>query len=123
MKPLTVIKHSVSFPHDEKDKSYYTALAKQSHSYNELLFIAAKIISYMVQTEHKAELNPPPIEHTSPIRHTPEKFSSVLNNRTLRDITHLLDTYKRNSSDSPITTLTHIIHAMTEHTNSYNHLI
>ena len=64
----------------------------------------------MVQTEHKAEHKPPPIEHTSPIRNTPEKFSSVLNNHTLRTITHLLDPYKRNSSDSPITTLTHIIH-------------
>ena len=60
----------------------------------------------MVQTEHK----PPPIEHTSPIRNTPEKPTSVLNNRTLRDITHLLDPFKRNTSDTLITTLTHIIH-------------
>ena len=43
-------------------------------------------------------------------RNTPEKLSSVLNNRTLRDITHLLDPYKRNASDSLITTLTHITH-------------
>ena len=61
-------------------------------------------------TEDKAEHEPPPNEHTSPIRNTFEKLSSVLNNRTLRDITHILDPYKRNSSDSLITTLTHIIH-------------
>ena len=62
----------------------------------------------MVQTEHKAEHKPPPIEHTSPIRNPSEKFSSVLNNCTLRDITHLWDSYKRNLSDSLITTLTYI---------------
>ena len=47
----------------------------------------------MVQTEHKAEHKPHPIEHTSPIQIIPETLSSVLNNRTLRDKTHLLDTY------------------------------
>ena len=57
VKPLTVIKHLVSSPLDDKDTSYYTALSKQSHSYNELLFIAAKIISYMVQTEQKHSSN------------------------------------------------------------------
>ena len=51
VKTLTVIKHLVSSPLDDKDISYYTALSKQSHSYNELLFIAAKTISYIVQTE------------------------------------------------------------------------
>ena len=60
----------------------------------------------MVQAEHKAEHK----SHTSPIRNTPDKLSSVLNNRTLRDITNLLDTYKRNSSETPITTLTHMLH-------------
>ena len=64
----------------------------------------------MVQTEQKAKHKPPPIEHTSPIRNTPEKHSSVLNNRTIKDITHLLDPYKRNSSDTLITTLTHKKH-------------
>ena len=54
VKPLTVIKHLVSSPLDDKDKSYYTALSKQSYSYNELLkVISAKVISFMVQTEHK----------------------------------------------------------------------
>ena len=93
-KPLTVFKNPIFSPLHDKDKSYYTALAKQSHSYNEILFISAKIIAYMVQTEQKAEHKPPPIEHTSPIRNTPEKLSSVLKNRTIRDITHLLDLYK-----------------------------
>ena len=64
----------------------------------------------MVQTEHKAEHKPPPIEHISPIRNTPEKLSSVFNNRTLCDITPLMDPYKRNSSDYLITTLTHRKH-------------
>ena len=81
VKPLTVFKHRVSSPLDDKDKSYYTALAKQSHSYNKLLFISAKIISNMVQTEHNAEHRPPPIEHTSPIRNTSEtvhQYSIIL---------------------------------------------
>ena len=64
----------------------------------------------MVQTEQKAEHKPPPTVHTSPIRNNPEKLSSDLNNRTTQDITHLLDPYKRNSSDSLITTLTHKTH-------------
>ena len=45
----------------------------------------------MVQSEQKAEPKPSPIEHTSPILNIPEKLSSVLNNRTIKDITHLLD--------------------------------
>ena len=44
------------------------------------------------------------------MKNTPDFFSSVLNNRTLRDITNLLDPYKRNPSDTPIITLTHILH-------------
>ena len=106
VEPLTVIKHLVSSPLDDKDKSYCTALYKQTYSYNELPFISAKTISFLVQTEHKPEHK----SHTSPIRNTPDKLSSVLNNRTLRDITNLLDPYKRNSSDTPITTLTHTLH-------------
>ena len=73
VKPLTVFKHLVSSPLDDKDKSYYTALYKQSHSYNELLFISAKIISFMVQAEHKTEHK----SQTSPIRNTPDKFFSL----------------------------------------------
>ena len=100
--PLTVIKHLVPSPLDDKDKSYYTALYKQMYSYNELLFLSAKIISFMVQAEHKTEHK----SHTSPIRNIPDKLSSVMNNRTLRDLTNLLNPYKRNPSDTPITTLT-----------------
>ena len=111
LKPLTVIKHLVSSPLDDKDKSYYTALSKQSYSYNELLSISAKVISYMVQTEQKAERKPPTTEHTSPIRNAPEKLSYVLNDRTLRKIDHLMETYKQNSSDSAVTTLTHLVHS------------
>ena len=119
VKPLTVIKHLVSSPLDDKDISYYTALSKQSHSYNELLFIAAKTISYMVQTEqnhtvqteqkhcYNNQKSPP----KSPIKQTTsEKLSNILNNRALKDLTQLLDPYKRNSSVSPITTLNHLIH-------------
>ena len=48
--------------------------------------------------------------HTLRRKKTPDKLSSVLNNRTLRDTTNLLDPYKRNPSETPITTLTHILH-------------
>ena len=41
VKPLTGNKHLVSSPLYDKDKSYYTALSKQSHFYNELLCISA----------------------------------------------------------------------------------
>ena len=106
VKTLTVIKHLVSSPLDNKDKTYYTALYKQTYSYNELLFLAAKTISFMVQAEQKTEHK----SHSSPMKNTPDKLSSVLNNRTLRDITNLLDPYKRTPSETPITTLTHILH-------------
>ena len=33
-----------------------------------------------------------------------------MGNRTLRDLTNLLDPYKRIPSETPITTLTHILH-------------
>ena len=111
VKPLTVIKHLVSSPLDDKDKSYYTALSKQSYSYNELLFISAKFISYMVQTDQKIERKPPTTEPTSPIRNAPEKLSYVLNNRILREIDLLMEPYKQNSSDSTVTTLTRLVHS------------
>ena len=60
----------------------------------------------MVQAEHKTEHK----SHLSPFKNTPGKLSSVMNNRTLRDITNLLDPYKRNTSETAITTLTHILH-------------
>ena len=117
VKPLTFIKHLASSPLDDKEKTYYTALYKETYSYNELLFFAAKTISFMVQAEHKTEHK----SHSTPIKNTPDKLSSVLNNRTLRDITNLLDPYKRTPSDTHITTLTFILHCYD--TNSSKHLI
>ena len=94
MKLLADIKHLVSSPLTHKDKSYYTALSKQSHSYNELLFIYVKVIFYKVQAEDKSAHKPPPI---------------VIQNHTIRGITQLSEPYKRSPSDSPITTFTHLI--------------
>ena len=90
VKPLTVIKHLVSSPLDDKDRTYYTALYKQTYSYNELLFISAETISFMVQAEQKLDHK----SQSSPIKNTHDKLSSVLNNRTLRDMTNLLKPYK-----------------------------
>ena len=64
VKPLTVIKHLVASPLNDKDKTYYPALYKQTYSYNELLFFSAKIISFMVQAEQKSEHKLP----SSPIK-------------------------------------------------------
>ena len=105
-KPLTVVRHLVSSPLDDKDRIYYTAQYKQTYSYNELLFNSAKTISFMVQAEQKTEHK----LHSSPIKNAPDKPSSVLNNRTFRDMTNLLEPYKRNPSETPITTLTQILH-------------
>ena len=60
----------------------------------------------MIQAEQKSEHKIP----SSPIKNTPEKLSSVLNTRTLRDITNLLDPKKRTPFETPIITLTHILH-------------
>ena len=106
VKPLTVFKHLVSSPLDDKDRTYYTSLYKQTYSYKELLFISAKTISFMVHAEQKTEHK----SHSSPLKNAPDKLSSVPNNRTLRDMTNLLEPYKRNPSERPITTLTHILH-------------
>ena len=111
VKPLTVIKHLVSSPLDDKDKSYYTALSKQSYSYNELLFISANVTSYMVLAEQKTERKPPTPEHSSPIRNAPEKLSYVLKNRNLLEIEHLMEPYKQNPSDSAVTTLKNLVHS------------
>ena len=53
----------------------------------------------MVQIEYTSEHKPPLNEHTSPIRNTPEKLSSVLNNRTLRNIT----IYWTRTNETPLT--------------------
>ena len=113
VKPLAVIKHLVSSPLDDKETSFYSALSKHSHAYNELLFIAAKSIFFMVQTEQKRTYSDHKSPTKSPIRHsqtTSEKLFTMLNNRTLKDLIQMLDPYKRIPSDSPITTLNHLIH-------------
>ena len=85
VKPLAVIKHLVSSPLDDKDRTYYTALYNQTYSYNELLFIAANLFPLWYRQNKKTEQK----SHSSPIKNTPDKLSSVLNNRTLRDIRNL----------------------------------
>ena len=117
VKPLAVIEHLVSTPLDDKDTSHYTALYKQSYSYSELLFIAAKVISYMVQVEQQLAVHNEQRsynDHKSPTKSlikqtTSENLATLLNNRTLKDLTQMLDPNKRNPSDSPITTLNHLI--------------
>ena len=60
----------------------------------------------MAQAEQKPEHKVP----SSPIKNTPDKLPSVLNNRTFEHITNLLDPYKRTPSETPIILLTHILH-------------
>ena len=45
VKALTDIKHLVSSPLNDQEKFYSTAHSKQAYSYNEVLFIPAKVIS------------------------------------------------------------------------------
>ena len=67
----------------------------------------------MVQTEQKRTYSDhksatkPPIKHSQT---TSEKLSTMLNNCTLKNLTQMLDPYKQNPSDSPITTLIRLIH-------------
>ena len=110
VKTSIVIKHLVSNPLTDKEKSYYTALSKQAYSYNELLFISAKVITFLVKAV-KAQSE---TQYTSPEQYTPkqpttttDKLNNVLTSRTLRDLTYKLDPYKKNLSDSPLTKLTH----------------
>ena len=116
-KRLTVI--LVSVPLNDKKKFYYTALSKHACSYNELMFISAKIIAVMVKAE-KAKSG---TQYTSPEQYTSkqrttttDKLNNVLTSRTLRDLTYKLDPFRKNHSDSPLATLTHIL-------NSYNHTL
>ena len=89
-KHLTVIKHFVFTPLTNKEKSYYTALSKQSYPYNELLFVSAKVIVFMIEAEKaKSET-----QYTTPEQYTPkppttttDKLNNVLTSRTLRDLT------------------------------------
>ena len=66
VKHLTVSKHLVSSPLDDKDRTYYTALYKKTYSYSELFFISAKNISFMVHAEQKTEHK----SHSSPKKHS-----------------------------------------------------
>ena len=56
-KPLTVIKHLVSSPLDDKDRTYYTALYKQTYSCNELLFISAETIFLWYKLNKRPNIN------------------------------------------------------------------
>ena len=95
VKPLTVINHLVSTPLDHKDTSLYTALYKQFYSYNEFLFIAAKVISYMVQAEQQLAVQNEQRsynDHKSPTKSlikqtTSDHLATILNIRTLKDLT------------------------------------
>ena len=65
----------------------------------------------MVKTEQKSTEQKHSFQDKSPIKQTTsEKLSTMLNIRTLKDLTQMLEPYKRNPSDSPILTLTHLIH-------------
>ena len=110
--PLTVIKQIVSTPLTDKEKSYYTALSKQSYSYNELLFISAKVNAFLVKAEkaRSATQNTTPEQYTpKPPTTTTEKLNNVLTSRTHRDLTYKLDPHKKNPTDSSPTTPTHIL--------------
>ena len=109
-KPLTVIEHLVSAPLNDKEKSNYTALSKKAYSYIELLFISVKVITFKV----KAEKAKSETQYTTPEDYTPKqpttttnKLNNVLTSRTLRDLTHKLDPYKKILLDSLFATLTH----------------
>ena len=64
----------------------------------------------------KAEKARSETQYTTPEQYTPkppttttDKLNNVLTSRTLRDITYKLDPYKKNPTDSSLTTLTHIL--------------
>ena len=64
----------------------------------------------------KAEKTNSETQYTTPEQHTPkqprtttDKLNNVLTSRTLRDLTYKLDPYKKNPSDSPLRSLTHIL--------------
>ena len=74
--PLTVIKHLVSAPLFDKQKSNYTVLSKQAYSYNELLFISAKVIAIMVKTEKTRSET----QFTTPVQYTPKQPTTTTDN-------------------------------------------
>ena len=82
------------------------------YSYNELLFISAKALTVIVKAEKaKSETQYTTLEQYTPKQPTTttDKLNNVLTSRTLRDLTYNLDPYKKNPSDVPLTTLTHIL--------------
>ena len=104
---LTVIKHLVFTPLNDREKSYYTALSKQNYFYNELLFISAKVIAFMVKTEaarYETQYNTPEQYTPKQPKITTDKLNNVLASRTFRDITYQHDPYTQSPSDSPLTT-------------------
>ena len=87
-------------------------MSKQAYSDNELLFISAKVITFMVRAD-KAKSEP---QYTTPELYTPkqpttttDKLNNVLRSRTLQELIYKLNPYKKNPSDSPLPTLTHIL--------------
>ena len=67
----------------------------------------------MVQTEQKRTYSDHKSPPKSPIKHsqtTNEKLSTILNKPTPKNLTQMLNPYERSPSDSPITTLNHLIH-------------
>ena len=76
------------------------------------MFISGKIIAFTGKAEKaKFETHNTTPEHYTPKQSTTttDKLNNVLTSRTLRDLTYKLDPYKMNPSDSPLTTLTHIL--------------
>ena len=70
----------------------------------------------------KAEKPKSETPYTTPEQYTPkqpitttDKLNIVLTSRTLCDLTYKLDPYKKNSLDSPVTALTHLLECY-EHT-------
>ena len=108
-KPLTVIKHFVSALLNDKEEFYYTELSKRAIK---IVFFSAKIIAFMVKAEkEKSEPKHTTLEHYTPKTPTTttDKLNNVLTSRTLRDLTYELELYKKNPSDSPLATPTHVL--------------
>ena len=112
VKPLSVFKHLVSSPLEDKDTSYYTALSKQSYSYKELLLISAKVISFMVKSEQNTNKKSTHFErHRFPSRNSSfltDKMTVMLSLRSIEDMTEKFEPYKRHN-ETPLTTLTRLV--------------
>ena len=64
----------------------------------------------------KAEKGRSETQYTTPEQNTPkppttttDKLNNVLTSRTFRDLTYKLDPYRKNPTDSSLTTLTHFL--------------